>query len=37
VLAAVDEFIAEGSDKLRKKPLNLWRNWRVRRRLAGLG
>ncbi|MBC8294033.1 MAG: CDP-glycerol glycerophosphotransferase family protein [Proteobacteria bacterium] len=37
VLAAVDEFIAESSGKLQKKPLNLWRNWRVRRRLARLG
>jgi len=34
VLDAVDEFIRSHQGRLRRKPLNLWRKWQVRRRLG---
>jgi len=37
VLAAVDEFIADGYDRLRQKPRNLWRRFAMRRRLGYWG
>lgn len=33
VLAAVDRWIEQGRDRLKRKPLNLWRRLQVRRRL----
>jgi CDP-glycerol glycerophosphotransferase (TagB/SpsB family) len=37
VLAAVDEFIADGYDRLRPKPRNLWRRFAMRRRFGYWG
>jgi CDP-glycerol glycerophosphotransferase (TagB/SpsB family) len=34
VLEAVDAFVAAGSRNRRKKPMNLWRNVKIRRRLG---
>ena len=37
VLAAVDEFLDRGGRNRRRKPLNLWRKWKIRRRLGYYG
>jgi CDP-glycerol glycerophosphotransferase (TagB/SpsB family) len=37
VLAAVDEFIADGHARLRPKPLNAWRRFAMRRRFGYWG
>lgn len=37
VLAAVDEFIADGARNPRPKPLNLWRKFKIRKRIGYWG
>jgi hypothetical protein len=37
VLDAIDQFIAEGGRNRRRKPLNLWRKLKIRRRIGYWG
>ncbi|MET0550709.1 MAG: CDP-glycerol glycerophosphotransferase family protein [Xanthomonas sp.] len=37
VLRAIDEFVAEGARNPRRKPLNLWRKLKIRRRIGYWG
>jgi hypothetical protein len=37
VLEAIDTFIARGAKNRRRKPLNLWRKLKIRRRIGYWG